>query len=113
MRAVLFVSLLFTVNAIAAEYKIEGKMYSFKAHQGIEVFCQKPGPECLAENTVKSLTVKNSRPDKFGGSEFCLKELQIQTVLGVNKAGDGRAFCVFKDSSLIEVNSLGAFLGPR
>ena len=41
------------------------------------------------------------------------EDLKAESILGVAENQDGRAFCVFKDGSLIEINSLSSYLTEK
>jgi hypothetical protein len=111
MNLFLFVCLLCFNFLFATEFKIEGKKKDFLNLKNIDYFCPDLS-KCQALSIIGQLLSSGKYSDLFGGSHYCLNELMGRTILGVNKFGDGRAFCLLSDNSLIEINSLGAFLGP-
>ena len=111
----LILTLLFSTMASAEHYKINGELTEFKAVDGLLVKgCEK---DCLALKAVKKhkkINLKKVRAkEKFLGSigsDVCRLVYKTNSVIGVAENLDQRAFCVFKDNSLIEINSLSDYL---
>lgn len=107
--------LILTTTAYAEVFRIAGKMLEFENKDGLLVKgCSK---SCDALDTVakfKKIDLKKARAqEKFvgsAGSDVCRLVYKANSLIGVNQDKDQRAFCVFKDESLIETNSLSQYL---
>lgn len=109
------IGLILVSSAHAEVFKIAGQMLEFENKDGLLVKgCNK---SCEALETVakfKKIDLKKARAqEKFvgsAGSDVCRLVYKGRSVIGVNQDKDQRAFCIFKDESLIETNSLGQYL---
>lgn len=114
----LIIGLLFSVLASAETYKIGGDLIEFKDTDGLLLKgCEK---DCLALKTVgkfKKINLKKERAKETFhgsvGSDVCRLVYKANSVIGVTQEKDQRAFCVFKDNSLIEINSLSSYLTEK
>lgn len=107
--------LLFSGLASAEIFRIHGELVELKARDGLLLKgCEK---DCLAVKAVKrhkKISLKKIRAkEQFVGSvgsDVCRLVYQANSVIGTLENLDQRAFCVFKDESLIEINSLSDYL---
>lgn len=115
---ILLLVLIFSMGAFAEAFKIGGEIMEFQTKEGLLVKgCEK---DCLALKAVgkfKKIDLKKARR-KVGfpgsvGSDVCKFVYEANSILGVNEQKDQRAFCVFKDESLVEINSLSNFLKEK
>lgn len=111
----LILGLLFSTMASAEHFKINGELVEFQSKDGLLVRgCEK---DCLALKTVKKhkkidlkkIRAKESLVGSIG-SDVCRLVYKTNSVIGTLENLDQRAFCVFKDNSLIEINSLSDYL---
>lgn len=115
---ILFVALFVTTVAQAEIFKVNGDLMDFKNQDGLLVRnCEK---DCLALKTVathKKIKLKEARAKEpfLGsvGSDVCRLVYDAGSVIGIAENRDQRAFCVFKDNSLIEINSLTQYLKDK
>lgn len=115
---ILILGLLLSVVASAETYKIGGELVEFKSVDGLLLKgCEK---DCQALKTVKKfdkidLTKARAKEtyEASVGSDVCRLIYKANSVIGVNQDKDQRAFCVFKDNSLIEINSLSHYLTEK
>lgn len=107
--------MLLPVFAQAEAFKISGDLYQFRQADGLLIArCEK---NCDALKTIKkhkkinfdSLIKKGSFVNSVG-SEVCDKVYKGKSLLGVAENQDRRAFCIFKDGSMVEMNSLSEYL---
>ena len=111
----LILALLFSTLASAEHFKINGTLMEFQSKDGLLVNgCEK---DCIALAKVKKhkkIDLKKVRAkEKFLGSigsDVCRLVYKGNSVIGTIENLDQRAFCVFKDNSLIEINSLSDYL---
>lgn len=115
MRVLVFALYLTSLGAFAKHYKVSGNLLEFKKDDsGLLVYGCDKGCEALKVLTISKYdpsTIK--RKSQFVaslGSEACHYILGGKTYLGVNMDKDGRDFCVFKDQSMLEINSLSDYL---
>lgn len=114
MKYLVFVALI-SSGVMADTFKIGGELVNLKNKDGLLVKgCEK---ECQALASVakfKTIDLKKLRGDEHYngsiGSDVCRLAYKGNSVIGINEEKDQRAFCVFKDNSLIEINSLGKYL---
>ena len=114
----LLLTLLISFGAKAEIFKINGELLDFKSQDGLLVRnCEK---HCLALKSVsahKKIDLKKIRKKQtyLGsvGSDVCRLVYEGGSVIGIAENRDQRAFCVFKDNSLIELNSLSAYLKEK
>lgn len=114
----LLLTLLISFGAKAEIFKINGELLDFKSQDGLLVRnCEK---QCLALKSVsahKKIDLKKIRKKQtyLGsvGSDVCRLVYEGGSVIGIAENRDQRAFCVFKDNSLIELNSLSAYLKEK
>jgi hypothetical protein len=115
---ILLIALFVTTAAQAEMFKLNGDVMDFKNHEGLLVRnCEK---DCLALKTVaahKKIKLKEARAKEpfLGsvGSDVCRLVYDAGSVIGIAENRDQRAFCVFKDNSLIEINSLTQYLKDK
>ena len=116
MKILLILSLLSLSSFVNAEsFKISGEYYNFKEDKGFLTYgCDQ---NCIAVKKVmelKNVNLKKLRVDeKFSGSvgsDICRLSLKSNSLIGLASNKDQRAFCVFPDNSMIELNSLGKYL---
>ena len=101
--------------ATAETFKIGGQLIEFQSKDGLLLKgCE---TQCLALKTVgkfKKINLQAIRAKEpfVGpvGSDVCRLVYKVNSIIGINENKDQRAFCVFKDNSLIEINSLGLYL---
>ena len=104
-----------TLVARGDDFKISGNLISFENKEGLLVSgCRK---DCLALkkfHEFQSINLikirKNSQFVGSIGSDVCRLVYKADSILGIAENKDQRAFCVFSDSSMIEVNSLSRVL---
>jgi len=109
------VLMFFSFQGFAESFRINGGWLEFADKEGILYYnCPK---ECLALSAVKmhpkiDIDLVRSKIQNPGsiGSDVCSPVYGGGSVLGIAQNKDGRAFCVFKDSSIIEINSLSSYL---
>lgn len=114
----LIICLMLSTQTFAETFKIAGELASFENKDGLLIKgCEK---NCLALKTVgefKKIDLKKARAQETFhgsvGSDVCRLVYKAESVIGVNESKDQRAFCVFKDSSLIEINSLSQYLTDK
>lgn len=115
MKSILLIFIFSISIAQAESFKIAGGLVSFELKEGLLLKgCEKG---CLALKTIqkhkkidlvsvrKGMTFSNS-----AGSDVCDKVYKADSLLGVAQNGDRRAFCFFKDKSMVEMNSLSKYL---
>lgn len=115
---ILLIAIFIAATAHAEIYKVNGDLMDFKNQDGLLVRnCEK---DCLALKTVaahKKIKLKEARAKEpfLGsvGSDVCRLVYDAGSVIGVAENRDQRAFCVFKDNSLIEINSLTQYLKDK
>ncbi len=106
----------FSFSAMAESYLIEGTLVSLSEKNGLKIsFCPKDCEALKAVAAHKSISLKAIAKDiKFPGSvgsEVCHEVYKGLSLLGRNiETKDQRAFCLFPDKSLIEINSLSDYL---
>jgi hypothetical protein len=108
---VLFSFFLLTAIAYGEVFKISGNLITFENKEGLLVSgCVK---ECLALKKFQEFQSinlikirKNSQYVGSIGSDVCRMVYKADSILGIAENKDQLAFCVFSDSSMIEVNSL-------
>lgn len=118
MKTFLFVGLLLSSASFAETFKIAGSLHPFQVKDGLLVKgCEK---ECRAIKVVEShkkidlnKVREGQKFDNSVGSDVCAKLYKVNSVLGEAKNRDRRAFCVFEDGSMIEMNSLSKYLTDR
>lgn len=106
---------LMTGTAFAESYKIAGDLLEFKTVDGLIVLgCEK---KCEALKVIKKHKKIDLKAARKGmsftnsvGSDVCNKVYKADSLLGVAENTDRRAFCMFKDKSMVEMNSLSAYL---
>lgn len=114
----LLLALMISSGVHAEIFKINGELMDFKTQDGLLVRnCEK---QCLALKSVvshKKIDLKKIRKKQtyLGsvGSDVCRLVYEGGSVIGIAENRDQRAFCVFKDNSLIELNSLSSYLKEK
>ena len=103
-------------SAIAETYLIEGNLVSFENKDGLLLKgCQK---KCEALKTINAHrtiemreVTKNLKFVGAPGSDVCHETYQAKSLLGRDsKTKDQKAFCLFPDLSMVEINSLTDYL---
>ncbi len=115
MKKFLLIGLIFSTEIIAESFKIAGDLVEFKNQEGLLLKgCEK---KCDALNVIKKHKKINLESIRKGmqfsnsaGSDVCFKVYKADSLLGVAENTDRRAFCYFKDKSMVEMNSLSAYL---
>jgi hypothetical protein len=100
-------------------FKISGTFLEFSDFSGLWVHgC--PQGKCAAIETVEkhqSIDLKKARAGmqttNSVGSDVCARVYGAGSLLGKASNGDGRAFCLFSDRSIIEMNSLSDYLAKK
>ena len=111
----IFILILFSMSLHAETFKIAGDLARFNEKDGLLLKgCAK---NCDALKTIKKhgkIDLKTARAGmkttNSVGSDVCLKVYKADSILGVAENKDMRAFCMFKDHSMVEMNSLSAYL---
>lgn len=115
MKKFLILGMLLSSDLMAESFKIAGDLVQFKNQEGLLLKgCEK---KCDALNVIKKhkkIDLESIRKDmqfsNSAGSDVCFKVYKADSLLGVSENTDRRAFCYFKDKSMVEMNSLGAYL---
>ena len=115
---ILLIAVLMVTAAQAEIFKVNGDLMDFKNQDGLLVRnCEKG---CLALKIVgqhKKIDLKKLRAKEIFlgsvGSDVCRLVYEGGSVIGIAENRDQRAFCVFKDNSLIEINSLTQYLKDK
>ena len=115
---VILMFLILTNISFAESFKISGESVRFENKDGLIIKgCEK---ECLALKKIgefKKINLKQVRiHEKFEGSigsDVCRLVYKSRSIIGIADNLDQRAFCVFPDNSLIEINSLSQFLKDK
>lgn len=112
-----FIMIFFSFALAAETYKIAGELVNFKNYKDVEYYC--PKKKCDALEALKRkdrFDVASFPKEQFAnplGSDVCRHHYKAKTLLGRNEKLDGRAFCLFPDESMIEINSLTKFAEKR
>jgi len=106
---------LISTSAFAESYKIAGDLLEFKTVDGLVTRGCEKGCEALKViKKHKKIDLKAARKGQpfinSVGSDVCHKVYKADSLLGVAENTDRRAFCMFKDKSMVEMNSLSAYL---
>lgn len=106
---------LITTSAFAESFKIGGNLVDFKEQDGLLLKgCEKKCDALTVIKKHKKIDLKAARKGmpfiNSVGSDVCNKVYKADALLGVNQDKDGRAFCMFKDQSMVEMNSLSDYL---
>ncbi len=97
-------------------FKISGQWIEFSEKDGLLLNgCNQGNCEALAViKKNKTIDLKNLRKklrfDNSVGSDTCHLAYQAKIVIGITHNRDQRGFCLFKDRSMVEANSLGDYL---
>ncbi len=118
MKYLILAGLFISQFAVAETFQISGSIYEFQNKNGLLVKgCEKG---CKALKTVgahKSIDLKKVRSGEEHinsvGSDVCNLVYKAKSALGRAQNQDGRAFCVFEDQSMIEMNSLSQYLTDK
>lgn len=101
--------------AFAESFKIAGNLISFKESNGLML--KGCDSKCDALKAIKkhpSISLSEARKGmKFSnsvGSDVCARVYKAESLIGIAENGDQRAFCFFKDKSMVEMNSLSRYL---
>lgn len=116
MKKLIFLLLLgFSLNVFSEAFKINGEILSFKKHpsglliKNCEKNCEALKVLSLAKYDPKKIKKTSSLASSYG-STACHNLLGGVSLLGMSLENDGRDFCVFKDKSIVEINSLTIYL---
>lgn len=115
---ILLIALMLSSIAFAEVFKISGELIDFKNQDGLLVRnCEKG---CLALKAIAAhkkinLTEARAKETFVGsvGSDVCRLVYGGGSVIGIAENRDQRAFCVFKDNSIVEINSLSHYLKAK
>ena len=115
MKKLVWLLIFFASYSRADVFQIAGRTYSFEVKGSVLVHGCKT--ECQALKAVRerkiageALAAIPKRTFKRSlGSTVCADIYRARSVIGKATNGDGRAFCLFPDESMIEMNSLSAF----
>jgi len=113
---ILALSLILVSLDISAEvFKINGSSIDFEKKSSVLVSgCEKTCEALKALGTHKKISLKKARAGiafiGSTGSDVCKYVYKANAVIGVNEGKDQRSFCVFKDQSMLEINSLSDYL---
>jgi len=110
--------LLLPAFAFGESFKISGERYDFSEKNGLSLYGCEKGCEALKviESTKKIDLTKLRKGKKYvnsTGSDSCALAYKARATIGVNSGGDQRAFCIFKDQSMVEMNSLSSYLETK
>lgn len=116
MKRLIFLSLLcFSFGSYSEVFKINGEVVNFEEHpSGLLIKNCKKNCEVLKVLSLpqfdpKKIKTKSSMAASLG-STACHYILDGVSILGANLDNDGRDFCIFKDESMVEINSLSRYL---
>lgn len=115
----LILAVFITTGVFAVEtFKIGGELVNFKNKDGLLVKgCESNCQALAVVNKFKKIDLKKLRGQEQYkgsiGSDVCRLAYKGNSVIGINEEKDQRAFCVFKDNSLIEINSLSRYLTEK
>lgn len=108
----------FIINnvAFAETFQVSGQNLSFENHNGLLLQgCETK--KCEALKTIsyfKKIDLKKIRRKQTSvasvGSDVCKLVYKAGSVIGIADNKDQRAFCVFRDNSAVEINSLSNYL---
>lgn len=118
MKTLFFLSIVFSQVALAESYQIAGSLHEFKEKEGLLTKgCEKGCDALKAVAAHKSIDLEKIRQGQkyinSVGSDVCASVYKASSVLGRAQNQDGRAFCVFNDESMIEMNSLSKYLTDK
>ncbi len=108
--------LLISFAACAETYLIEGNLVYFERKDGLLLKgCQKNCKALKTINAHKTIEMKevtkNLRFVGAPGSDVCHETYKASSLLGRDSTTkDQRAFCLFSDLSMVEINSLTDYL---
>ena len=102
-------------TAVADVFKISGNLFEFKNQAGLFVKgCENKCEALRVVSQHQKIDLKKARKKQNFrgsiGSDVCALIYQAKSIIGVNLDQDQRAFCVFPDDSMIEINSLSDYL---
>lgn len=111
----IIIGLLISLSSFAETFKIAGSMVVFESQEGL--LLQGCKNSCDALKKIKSfnkIDLKKARAvgghHNSVGSDVCRLVYKANSVLGLAGNKDQRAFCIFEDKSLVEMNSLSQYL---
>lgn len=105
----------FSLSLHAESFKIAGALTKFDDKEGLLLKgCEK---KCEALKVIKEHSKIDLKSARKGmkttnsvGSDVCLKVYNADSILGIAENKDMRAFCMFQDHSMVEMNSLTDYL---
>ena len=118
MKKLVILAVLLSNTAFAESFKIAGQLVEFEDKGGLLLNgCAK---KCDALETIqkhKKIDLKKARVGmtftNSAGSDVCDKVYKADSLLGVAQNMDRRAFCLFRDKSMVEMNSLTDYLTAK
>lgn len=107
--------ILFSISLHAESFKIAGSLADFSEKDGLLLIgCEKNCEALKVIQKHKKIDLEEAREGmkttNSVGSDVCLKVYKADSLLGVAENKDMRAFCLFKDRSMVEMNSLSEYL---
>src|SRR5687767_5467164 len=112
----IFIFISSNVHAITKSntFRVLGRNFEFVYYSEVWISEKCIRSSCEAKTYLKDKIEKINRDearDNSGlatspGSYLCTKKWAQATVIGRDTAKNGRAFCIFSDASMIEINSL-------
>lgn len=115
MRLLLLATLFLSFESYAESFKIAGQLVAFESKDGL--LLKGCSQTCDALKTIKKHKKIDMKKARQGmtftnsvGSDVCAKVYKAGSLLGVAENMDRRAFCIFKDQSMVEMNSLSDYL---
>lgn len=115
----IILAVLISSGALAIDtFKIGGDLVNFKNKDGLLLKgCETNCQAFAAITKFKKIDLKKLRgKEQYKGSigsDVCRLVYKGNSVIGINEERDQRVFCVFKDNSLIEINSLSQYLTEK
>lgn len=115
MKKYLLICIIFSTEIMAESFKIAGDLVAFTEQNGLILKgCEKSCDALKAIKKHQKINLEAIRKDmQFSnsvGSDVCFKVYKADSLLGVAENTDRKAFCYFKDKSMVEMNSLSAYL---
>ncbi len=121
MRIICFIALLLNPCLSWSEsFFVNGRWIDFSSFEGTSVLWANGQVAANGHQALVELKKKDKivipQPTKYissMGSAYCKYVWKQPSLLGKNKQGDQRSFCVFADDSIIELNSLSSYLATK
>lgn len=111
-------ALFFVVSAHAIPYKMAGNLYDFSDKEGLLVYgCEKSCDALKTIHTHRKIDLRKVRQNlktaNSAGSDICTYVYKEKALIGLSPNQDRRAFCLFPDKSMVELNSLEGYLRKK